>query len=186
MSENYTAQQMEQRAKRLDEEPHSVKDPETADMLRQAAQMMREREREAVKVTDEPAAWMRGEVCYREGNGRQDGEKIITEHKVFPTDIPLYTARRAPVPDGWKRWDGNNPPPAGRYAIWDKNLVDPSRPHMWTYRPVERLEMGRRWGQKTGSLQWFNEHGWAADRPPSYYRAMPSIAMLTDAPEVTK
>lgn len=72
-----------------------------AAMLRQAAQMMRERE--PVKVTDEPAAWMRGGVCYREGNGRRDGEKIITEHKVFPTDIPLYTARRAAVPDVTKR-----------------------------------------------------------------------------------
>lgn len=69
--------------------------------IAQAAQMMRERE--PVKVTDEPAAWMRGGVCYREGNGRRDGEKIITEHKVFPTDIPLYTARRAAVPDVTKR-----------------------------------------------------------------------------------
>lgn len=58
---------------------------------------------QAAQPVNKPAAWMRQGVCYREWNGRRDGEKIITEDKVFPTDIPLYAITQ-PVgaPDGAK------------------------------------------------------------------------------------
>ncbi|MGS1076692.1 hypothetical protein [Pseudoxanthomonas beigongshangi] len=39
----------------------------------------------------EPVGWMRRNITYKDTDGRRDGERILSERKVFCDDIPLYT-----------------------------------------------------------------------------------------------
>lgn len=39
----------------------------------------------------QPGAWMRRHVTYRGVDGRREGERIVSEDKVYADDIPLYT-----------------------------------------------------------------------------------------------
>lgn len=73
---------------------------DVAALLDEAADALDAQPAQAAQPVNKPAAWMRQGVCYREWNGRRDGEKIITEDKVFPTDIPLYAITQpVGVPD---------------------------------------------------------------------------------------
>lgn len=38
----------------------------------------------------EPVAWMRRDVTYREGDGRREGERVLSQGRVYESDIPLY------------------------------------------------------------------------------------------------
>lgn len=107
-----------------------------------------------------------------------DGERWLRSTRAALESLPAVR-----VPDGWKLWDKNNPPPFGRYVIWDAALKDTTKPLVWDFRPVERFEMGRRWGMKPGSGQWFNEGDWASDRAPSHYHDLPVAPNPNDAKE---
>lgn len=63
---------------------------------------------------------------------------------------------------GWKIWDKNVPPSAGRYVVWDPYFSD-GQERIWSY--VDQTNRG--W------LEWRNESNWVADRAPYYYRALP-------------
>src|SRR5690606_10796202 len=42
-------------------------------------------------MPSKPVAWMRRSITYRGGDGRKNGERIVTEGKVYNDDIPLYS-----------------------------------------------------------------------------------------------
>ena len=99
--------------------------------------------------------------------GLPDATKDVEVRQLY-----THSAERAGVPDGWQRWDADNPPPAGRYVIWYPNLVDGVE-KVWEFRKGEFGDK-KRWGYKKGSLVWFNAGGWQADRAPAFYRPLPT------------
>ncbi len=43
----------------------------------------------------EPVAWMRRTVTYAAGDERTEGERVVSERKVYEDDIPLYAPTEA-------------------------------------------------------------------------------------------
>jgi hypothetical protein len=47
----------------------------------------------------EPVGWMRRNITYKDTDGRRDGERILSERKVFCDDISLYTLPTPETPN---------------------------------------------------------------------------------------
>lgn len=64
----------------------------------------------------------------------------------------------------WHLWDMTNLPSPGRYVVWDPYFED-GHERIWTFGD---------WDNR-GTLHWYNEKGWSADRAPYYYRVLPAF-----------
>lgn len=42
----------------------------------------------------EPVAWMRRNITYFAVDGRTEGERVVSERRVYPDDVPLYAIKQ--------------------------------------------------------------------------------------------